>query len=392
MTREFGTKNQNTQSVLIVSTYPPDRDGIAYYTQRLVKSFEDEKITINLAKNNQDWKRNSIIFGLSIVKKAIKSLSAIVHIQFSYFMFGNELVSGLFPLMIIGLKIARKKIVITIHDIIEKSKITDDTINKYSKSVFPFLNKIAIEYYTRTVCLLADKIIVHSEIAKKTLRQDYEVPSKKIKIIPHGIDQKPSIEKNNNKFLIRLQKKNFKIITFFGFVRKGKGLEDLIDSWKRIDKKVKLLIVGGKHPTKDENYYQQIRQLIKDSNLENQILLCGYVPEEMLPNYFNVSNAFIFPYNGWGEVIASSGALSVVAPYMKPIIATDVPAFEELKKNNSAIIIKKGDSEALSESIKLILTDNELRKSIVSNFRDWAYKSNWSSIAKKTMSIYKEIQ
>ena len=88
-------------SVLMVSTFPPDRDGIASYTARLESALRRENIEVKIAANGRDWKRNSPTYIFSIIRNAIKSKTEIVHIQLSYFMFGNEYYTGLFPLLVV---------------------------------------------------------------------------------------------------------------------------------------------------------------------------------------------------------------------------------------------------------------------------------------------------
>lgn len=119
---------------------------------------------------------------------------------------------------------------------------------------------------------------------------------------------------------------------FFGQVRHGKGLEDLVKAWKKTENmNAQLFIIGGKHPALRDNCYENLSVMIKELELEASVRLCGYIPSELLSTYFVESDAFVFPYNEWGDVIASSGALSMVAPYRKPITATDLPAFDDLK-------------------------------------------------------------
>jgi glycosyltransferase involved in cell wall biosynthesis len=112
----------------------------------------------------------------------------------------------------------------------------------------------------------------------------------------------------------------------------------------------------------------------------------------LLPIYFEKSDAFVFPYNEWGNVIASSGALSMVAPYSKPIIATDVPAFASLKNLRVAIIVKKGDVEGLACAIVEALNDNETKNVIESNMRKWLSQSSWENVAKTTAKLYETLK
>lgn len=88
----------NKLSISMVSTFPPDKDGIASYTARLENALKSENISVRVFANGREWKRNSLSYVLSIVQKIAASKNSLVHFQLSYFMFGNEYYTGLFPL------------------------------------------------------------------------------------------------------------------------------------------------------------------------------------------------------------------------------------------------------------------------------------------------------
>jgi glycosyltransferase involved in cell wall biosynthesis len=371
----------------MVSTYPPDRDGIASYTARLENALKNEHIGIRVAANGRDWKRGSPSYIFSIMRKAVKSRTHIVHIQLSYFTFGNEYCTGLSPFLALSLKLLGKKVVITFHDLVQRSNVKNSFLEKHTSSRFMGFKRWALNCYTKMVCAIADKVIVHSEIAQKVLIQDYAVSKERIRVIPHGIDQAiPRYEENQP------ENGNRHIVSYFGLVKHGKGLEDLLEVWQRIkDTNAQLLIIGGKHPTMNDNYYENLTNLVKESGLDSSIRFCGYVPDEVLPYYLGKSDAFVLPYNEWGDVIASSGALSVVAPYLKPIVATDVPAFEKLKSKGAAVIVKKGDIDGLTSAIKDVLTDIQMRNSLTSKLSKWLPESSWSVVARRTARLYTEL-
>lgn len=375
-------------SVLMVSTYPPNRDGIASYTFRLENALRKENLIIKVAASGRDWKKNSLKYIFSILRLAITSNTNIVHFQLSYFTFGNEYYTGLFPFLSVSLKVIGKKTVITFHDIVQRSQVKDTFLKNHTSSRFLSYKRLALNYYTKIVCSISDRIIVHSEIARKILTQDYVVPQKKITVIPHGIDQ-VSVSTIKKQLL---QSQDRRIVTYFGLVKHGKGLEDLILAWKKVrGLNAQLLIIGDKHPAQKDNYYENLTKFVRESGLNTSIRFCGYVPEDILPKYFIESDAFVLPYNEWGDVIASSGALSVVAPYLKPIIVTDVPAFEHLKKHKAALIVKKGDIDGLASAIIKALTDVGTRNSLVDNLNQWLPEASWSVVGKRTAKLYEEI-
>jgi glycosyltransferase involved in cell wall biosynthesis len=275
---------------------------------------------------------------------------------------------------------------------VPKSNVTNGFMKNHTSSRFLRFKRWALNYYTRTVCSIADRVIVHTELAKITLAQDYSVCPKKTHVIPHGIDQ-TFFSAEDDLFEIKsLINKNQRIVSYFGLVRHGKGLEDLVKAWKKVKvESAQLLIIGGKHPMLDDNCYENLVQLIKELGLEESILFSGYVLDNRLPVYLRESDVFVFPYNEWGDVIASSGALSIVAPYLKPLIVTDVPAFSYLKTSGAAVVVKKGDINGLASAIMEVLTNAQTRSLLVDNLCKWLPQSKWSLVAKMTAELYLEL-
>ena len=66
MARDKNVKYENethipsNPSILMVSTYPPNRDGIASYTFRLENALRKENVTVKIAASGRDWKKNSV--------------------------------------------------------------------------------------------------------------------------------------------------------------------------------------------------------------------------------------------------------------------------------------------------------------------------------------------
>ena len=141
--------------------YNIDKGGLKNYSEYLANSLLKQKKDITLSQkidyNNYD----------------------LVHIQFEHALFhpfGLKLIS-----VLIRLRMKKKKIVITNHTILARKEI-------YSRNkLILIVKKILFPLDEILMGLLADKIIVHTNHAKKILINDYKIPDKKIEVIPIGI-------------------------------------------------------------------------------------------------------------------------------------------------------------------------------------------------------------
>ena len=156
---------------------------------RLENALRNESIAVKIAANGRDWKRNSPTYIFSIMRKAITSRPKLFIFNYHISRSVTNIIQVFSLFLSFSLKLLDKKVVITFHDIVQKSNLKDNFLKNHTRSGFLSLKRLALEYYTRINCSIADKVIVHSQIAQNVLTQDYPVPQKKIQVIPHGIDQ-----------------------------------------------------------------------------------------------------------------------------------------------------------------------------------------------------------
>lgn len=376
---------QERLCVLMVSSYPPATDGIASYTLRLVQALRGGRFAcVKLARKEQEWKPDSLTYVVAIIRKAIRADVDIVHIQASYFMFGNEYYTGLLPFLILGLRVLRKFCIVTVHDVVPRQNLTTNFLSGYTKPRFLALKRLAFIVYTSLVGQMSHIVVVHQKLASDVLVTQYRVPKTKVKVVPHGIDDK----------CLKLKKKdNRLVVTYFGLIRHGKGLEDLIKAWSIVRAKLDatLQIIGGKHPYLDDDCYEKLVRLVKKLRMNSSVTFRGFVPSKDLPKYFVNTNTFVFPYNEWGDVIASSGALSMVVPFRKPMVVTDIPAFDILKRSKTAYVVSRGNIYSLSNAIIRALTDSQMKSRLDERLDKMLLQSSWSSVAEKTSSLYQSL-
>ena len=125
---------------------------------------------------------------------------------------------------------------------------------------------------------------------------------------------------------------------FFGYIRKYKGLFNLLDAMPEVLKheKIKLLVVGESY--EDINKY---KEQIKSLNLENDVhLLSDFVPNDKVRYFFSACDAVILPYVS----ATQSGIIQIAYYYDKPVIATDVGGLSEVVINERTGLIIEPDN------------------------------------------------
>ncbi|NBI29334.1 glycosyltransferase [Chengkuizengella sp. YPA3-1-1] len=291
----------------------------------------------------------------------------VIHIQWLNLLTKTRLEIHLLKL----LKLRGIKIIYTVHNI-----LPHDTNDRYKK------------VYSKVYKEVADNLICHTDHAKKELISNINVETEKIKVIPHGPMFNLNIEYDNVE-----SKKNIGInsdevvVLFFGIIRPYKGIEFLLDTWKKVSderKNVKLIIAGNG----DEKYLNSLRNIISQAGLKNIKTNFEYIPTEMLPIYHNAADILVYPYKN----ITQSGALLTGMSFNKPIIATDIDGFKDvLRDRYNAYTVKYGDIENFKTALINLIDNPETRKSIAENaYKDVNTKYSWKQIGIKTLDCYKK--
>ena len=237
-----------------------------------------------------------------------------------------------------------KKMYITYHsDIIGYDNIMQPFWSVYKK----FLNE------SDKIHVLSPNIIDNSQL----LNQFRE----KCVIIPQGISLKCVLEEQKIQD-IRNKYNGRKIIFSLGRLVKYKGFLYGIQAMKKIEDAVYL--IGGTGPLQE--YF---REYIKENNLEQKVLLLGYICDKDLNNYYEACDIYLFPS------IMQSEAFGIVQleamKFGKPVINTNLGTGVNYVSINgeTGLTVEPKNSEDLANAINTLLNNDELRLHFGKNAR-----------------------
>jgi len=206
-----------------------------------------------------------------------------------------------------------------------------------------------VKEFTHTTIFIAQKMI------RYYLGDEFD--RNKIKVIYEPVDTeqfKRDNIKKSQKMIIRQKlniQRDFKIVGFVGNINPVKGIEYIIRSANEIKKEtsidIKFLLIGNKSDGHDK-YMQKLQQMIIKHNLEENVIFCGGVSHEMIPEYLSIMNIFLITSLAEGTPLVILEAMSMSIP----VIATDVGGIsEQIENGKTGIIVPRGDTKAISEAI-----------------------------------------
>src|SRR3972149_6740903 len=166
-----------------------------------------------------------------------------------------------------------------------------------------------------------------------------------------------------------------KVLLFFGYVRKYKGLDLLIDAFPKIKTSIpnaKLLIVGEFYDS-PEVYTDKIKKLgiEKDTVIVNK-----FVPNEDVGKYYKVCDLVMLPYRS----ATQSGILNVAYGFSKPAIVTNVGGLSEfVEDKKTGIIINPDSPQEIADGVNEFF---RLKESVdfEKNIKDFVNRNNFGKL------------
>lgn len=396
-----------------VSSFPPTKCGIANYSAKLIEALNefvdlrnvfvfadvtDRKLEIENPVNIlRVWRRDSSRCFLSIFLNVMSKRVDIIHIQHEYLLYGGPYHGGFFPVLPLLLRLFGKKVVTTIHSIIPRFFLNRSLFEKYGAGQkLVALKKLLAIAVTRLSGIFSSRVIVHSELARKTLIKDYGFEAEKIQVVPIGFDLQ-GFRYTSRYAKRRLGLDGVNVLLFFGFIHPRKGVETALRALPKILKEypnTKLIVAGACHRylgSRGEAYMNYLERISEGLKLKHSVQFTKkFIPDNELPLYFAAADVFILPYTEEG-IVGASAALSVFASYGKPVVASKIYRFSDLIDGENGLLVSCRDADALAEAVISLLSDPSLQKKIGQSLRRLARRNCWKNVSKKTLSLYLEM-
>jgi glycosyltransferase involved in cell wall biosynthesis len=263
------------------------------------------------------------------------------------------------------------------------------------------LRRVKKNNYTRVICI-ADNIIPHEKrfgdkpftkyfvkpvdafiaMSQKVLADlKTFVNNKPSLFIPHPLydnfGEKISKDEARNKLNINSEDK---IILFFGFIRKYKGLDILLQSVKILkdeNKNIKLLVAGEFYD--DKKIYDEI---IKNLNIADQLILkTDFIPDSEVKYYLCAADCVIQPYRN----ATQSGVTPLAYHFEKPMIVTNVGGLPDMVPEKKVGLVAEPNAEDISKKITQFYQLGE--DYFLPHLRDEKKKYSWINMVNAVIDL-----
>ena len=239
-------------------------------------------------------------------------------------------------------------------------------------------DRLLTNYFVKTV----DGFIAMSEKVKNDIKTFSHKP---VSISPHPIFNHfgDPITKLEARLQLGLPKED-KIILFFGYIRKYKGLDLLIhamanEAIKKLG--IQLMIVGEFY--EDASAYHD---LVSSLGLQDQIkFYSNYIQDGEVKNYVCSADFIIQPYRN----ATQSGVTPLAYHFEKPMLVTNVGGLADTVPNLKTGIVVAPTTEAIAKGIETLYELGE--NNFIPNIIEEKKKYSWAQMTEKFLALYQQL-
>ena len=372
------------KNIIIIGPAHPFRGGIALNNDRLAKQFQDEGHTVEIFTFTTQYPKflfpGKTQFSESDAPADIKISRKVSSINpFNWLKVGREVRKANPDILIFRYwlpfmgpcfgTIARK---------VKKNKHTK--IVTVFDNVIPHEGRPGDRMFTKYFLKPIDSFITMSKSVEDDLGTFDSVKPRDYNPHPLFDNFGAIIQKEKAKSQLELDA-NFNYILFFGIIREYKGLDLLLDAFKKMnyqELKLKLLVVG-EHYSDEEQYSKQIAEL----GIQSEVIMVNeFIKDEEVGKYFCAADIIAQPYKS----ATQSGVTQIAYHFEIPILVTNVGGLPEMVPHGKVGYVTSQSTDEIADS----LTDfykNSRESEFKANLTIEKDKYSWDKMTAKILKL-----
>jgi glycosyltransferase involved in cell wall biosynthesis len=374
--------------ITILSTAFPYRGGIAVFTERLARAFQEEGDRVKISTFSLQYP-NFLFPGKSQYSSSEKPQDLAIERE----------VNSINPInwIRIGLKLKKQR--------------PDILILKYwlpfLSPCFGTISRIARSNKHTKVIVVIDNLIPHEKrfgdhllnsyfvnsvdgfvAMSKTVFDDlsqFDADKKKILGV-HPLYDNFGKAKSKEEAIENLGfDKNYKYMLFFGIIRKYKGLDILLEAFadNRLKNQNLKLIVAGEFYEDAKPYHD----LIKQHNLADSVILATrFIPDKQVVDYFCAADIIVQPY----KHATQSGVTQIAYHFEKPMLVTNVGGLNEIVPHNKVGYVCKPNANDVANHLVDFFSKNK-EGLFIEGVKKEKSKYSWDKMIENIKSLHRQI-
>jgi D-inositol-3-phosphate glycosyltransferase len=250
------------------------------------------------------------------------------------------------------------------------------------------------------VMSLADLLVAATPLERAQMVWLYGADAAKIAVVPCGVDLdlfRP-IPREEARRVLGLPPTR-RIVLFVGRIEPLKGIDTLLRAMALVapeiphwQENLSLVIIGGAPGAGADKVSAELARLERlraDLGIEDLVTFQGAQDQDMLVYYYSAAEMVVMPshYESFGMVALEAMACGT------PVVASKVGGLAfSVQDGQTGFLVPDRDAEALAARIRLVLSDDELRRQLGWQAAHWAGRYGWHVIANQIVDLYEQVQ
>lgn len=188
-------------------------------------------------------------------------------------------------------------------------------------------------------------------VTNDSLISSYNIPKKKSKVIPNGVDTY-QFRDYGDVMREKLKLDGF-IIGYVGVLREWVNFEPIFKALRDLPKNIKLLVVGR------EGRFAETRDLAKSYRISDRVIFAGMISYSEVPKYISAMDICIIPFN---QSHISKNALPLkLFEYMacsRPVISAELPEVKRVVGSFGDCVLFAESAEDYKKQIYMLYEDD----------------------------------
>lgn len=346
------------------------RGGVAKYSERYARCLDDNGAHVTPIPIRATASANPLAY-VELIDH-VPNDADVIHVQFEAGLFGHLGISGIgAPAFFFALGRQGVPTVVTLHEV--------HATHPHQHTVSDWILRGRDTVLERLSLWVADATIVHTRAATDVLRDRHgDCDTIHRMLHPAEADANPLPAKEAKRTLDL----EGPVALTFGFVEEKKRYKDVIRALPELPD-LTYVIAGGHRSGEGEDVEASCRALAERLGVANRIQFLGYVEDQDVPTVFSAADVVILPY----ERVTQSGVVNEALAYERPVVASALPAFEELEAEFDCLLTYENSAGA-RDCLQRVLRDEETRRRLVTRAREYVDAVSWSRFAERSIEIY----
>ena len=262
----------------------------------------------------------------------------------------------------------RGKFVVTIHDV--KPLVFGPPAGRIN------LNALLERLVVRNKWQRIDHIVTDSQSSRRDILARLGLREERVSVVYPGVDLKrfrPSVSAsapNGRPYILCVAGAD-----------PTKNVETLVEAFAALPRPFRdgydLLLAG------DFRRRTDLRERIQRLGVEKQTIFVGIVSDDRLVELYQNAVLFAFPsrYEGFGLPVLEAMACGC------PVVCSNSSSLPEVT-GEAALLVDPSDTQALTESIRRVLVNDDLRRDLQDRGLKQAQKFSWDDTARGVLAVY----